>query len=208
MRDLVTSALCLALFLFPAHSKPLSPLRPTVVAQNYAQESTDPTPAEPKRDESPTSAPTPTNPVDIICQTLNSAALVNDLPLEFLTRLIWQESRFDTRAITVAAMQLSCARACVPSAKPVSCSRTETQRASPSAWPGRLWRHKSRDAARSNQCQQFICGRLAHSAGGGINNSREPVADNSAARRAMSLCPRKLPRHSLTGVSAMGQQLP
>ena len=88
MRDLVTSALCLALFLFPAHSKPLSPLRLTVVAQNYAPESRDPTPAEPKRAESPTSAPTPTNPVDVICQTLSSAALVNDLPLEFITRLI------------------------------------------------------------------------------------------------------------------------
>ena len=37
--------------------------------------------------------------------TLSSAALVNDLPLEFLTRLIWQESRFDTRAISRAGAQ-------------------------------------------------------------------------------------------------------
>ena len=105
MRDLVTSALYLALFLFPAHSMPLSPLRLTVIAQNYAPEAHDPTPAEPKRAESPTSAPTPTNPVDVICQTLSSAAFVNDLPLEFLTRLIWQESRFDTRAISRAGAQ-------------------------------------------------------------------------------------------------------
>ena len=34
-----------------------------------------------------------------------SAALVNGLPLEFLTRLIWQESRFDEHAISRAGAQ-------------------------------------------------------------------------------------------------------
>ena len=36
------------------------------------------------------------------CQALESAATANDLPLEFLTRLIWQESRFDDFAISRA----------------------------------------------------------------------------------------------------------
>jgi transglycosylase-like protein with SLT domain/sporulation related protein len=36
------------------------------------------------------------------CRALEEAALVNDVPLEFLTRLIWQESRFDNLAISRA----------------------------------------------------------------------------------------------------------
>jgi hypothetical protein len=39
------------------------------------------------------------------CQTLQSAALANDLPIEFLTRLIWQESRFNDFAISHAGAQ-------------------------------------------------------------------------------------------------------
>src|ERR1700756_1163658 len=39
------------------------------------------------------------------CQTLQSAALANNLPLEFLTRLIWQESRFNDFAISRAGAQ-------------------------------------------------------------------------------------------------------
>jgi Transglycosylase SLT domain/SPOR domain len=39
------------------------------------------------------------------CQTLASAALANELPLEFLTRLIWQESRFNDFAISRAGAQ-------------------------------------------------------------------------------------------------------
>jgi hypothetical protein len=39
------------------------------------------------------------------CQALQSAALANDLPLEFLTRLIWQESRFNDFAISRAGAQ-------------------------------------------------------------------------------------------------------
>jgi SLT domain-containing protein len=44
----------------------------------------------------------PTSAFDSVCQTLQSAAQLNDLPLEFLTRLIWQESRFDAHAISAA----------------------------------------------------------------------------------------------------------
>lgn len=39
------------------------------------------------------------------CQALQSAASANDLPLEFLTRLIWQESRFNDFAISRAGAQ-------------------------------------------------------------------------------------------------------
>jgi hypothetical protein len=37
-----------------------------------------------------------------MCQTLQSAARANDLPLVFLTRLIWQESRFRAYAVSPA----------------------------------------------------------------------------------------------------------
>jgi hypothetical protein len=39
------------------------------------------------------------------CQALQTAAFVNDLPLEFLTRLIWQESRFNDFAVSRAGAQ-------------------------------------------------------------------------------------------------------
>ena len=35
-----------------------------------------------------------------ICSTVQSAAAANDLPIEFFTRLIWQESRFNPRAVS------------------------------------------------------------------------------------------------------------
>lgn len=55
----------------------------------------------PARAEPP--APSPT--VDEICRTLAQAAADNDLPEEFFTRLIWQESRFDTGAVSPAGAQ-------------------------------------------------------------------------------------------------------
>jgi Transglycosylase SLT domain/SPOR domain len=42
---------------------------------------------------------------DSICETLESAARANELPLEFFTRLIWQESRFDPQAVSRAGAQ-------------------------------------------------------------------------------------------------------
>jgi Transglycosylase SLT domain/SPOR domain len=53
----------------------------------------------------PPSVSPPVNSVDLVCQRIESAALVNGLPLEFLTRLIWQESRFDAHAISRAGAQ-------------------------------------------------------------------------------------------------------
>jgi len=43
--------------------------------------------------------------VDAICRTLAQAAADNDLPEEFFTRLIWQESRFDPAAVSPAGAQ-------------------------------------------------------------------------------------------------------
>ena len=43
--------------------------------------------------------------VDAICRTLAKAAADNDLPEEFFTRLIWQESRFDPNAVSPAGAQ-------------------------------------------------------------------------------------------------------
>ena len=49
--------------------------------------------------------PNATTDGDPRCQALQSAALANDLPLEFFTRLIWQESRFNDFAISRAGAQ-------------------------------------------------------------------------------------------------------
>src|SRR6185436_18030832 len=43
--------------------------------------------------------------VDEICRTLAQAAADNELPEEFFTRLIWQESRFDPAAVSPAGAQ-------------------------------------------------------------------------------------------------------
>ena len=66
--------------------------------QNTEAETSNSVTAEPDHTQSSAS----TNAFDSVCQTLQSAAQLNDLPLEFLTRLIWQESRFDAHAISPA----------------------------------------------------------------------------------------------------------
>src|SRR6201996_7185897 len=43
--------------------------------------------------------------VDEICRTLAQAAVDNDLPEEFFTRLIWQESHFDPKAVSPKGAQ-------------------------------------------------------------------------------------------------------
>ena len=42
---------------------------------------------------------------DTICNALAAAAQENDLPIDFFTRLIWQESRFDPMAVSRAGAQ-------------------------------------------------------------------------------------------------------
>src|SRR5262249_60158097 len=43
--------------------------------------------------------------VDSICNALAAAAAENDLPIDFFSRLIWQESRFDPAAVSRAGAQ-------------------------------------------------------------------------------------------------------
>jgi Transglycosylase SLT domain len=43
--------------------------------------------------------------IDSICNALAAAAAENDLPIDFFTRLIWQESRFDPTAVSRAGAQ-------------------------------------------------------------------------------------------------------
>jgi soluble lytic murein transglycosylase-like protein len=71
------------------------------IAQNTGADA--PNSATAESDHTQSSAPT--NAFDLVCQRLQSAADINDLPLEFLTRLIWQESRFNAHAISPAGAQ-------------------------------------------------------------------------------------------------------
>jgi len=53
-----------------------------------------------------TSATPPNVPdTDAICNAVAAAAQENDLPIDFFTRLIWQESRFDPTAVSRAGAQ-------------------------------------------------------------------------------------------------------
>lgn len=53
---------------------------------------------EPPAGETPPKLPS----VDEICRTIEAAAAENELPVDFFTRLIWQESRFNARAVSRA----------------------------------------------------------------------------------------------------------
>ncbi len=50
-------------------------------------------------------APSNVPDIDVICNALAAAAQENDLPIDFFTRLIWQESRFDPTAVSRAGAQ-------------------------------------------------------------------------------------------------------
>jgi soluble lytic murein transglycosylase-like protein len=102
MRSLVISALLLAVPLTTAHSQtPDTPL--PAAAINDANAPTKPIPSPDTNGAGSPAAPA--NTVEVVCHRIESAALANELPLEFLTRLIWQESRFDDRAISRAGAQ-------------------------------------------------------------------------------------------------------
>ena len=47
----------------------------------------------------------PTTAVDGVCPALAAAASANDLPIDFFSALIWQESRFDPQAVSHAGAQ-------------------------------------------------------------------------------------------------------
>ncbi len=62
--------------------------------------SRDGQPPAPAKADASHNADTAGPPTEAICKAIASAAARNDLPLAFLTRLIWQESRFDAAAIS------------------------------------------------------------------------------------------------------------
>ena len=45
------------------------------------------------------------DPFNVVCRSIELAANAYDLPLVFLMRLIWQESRFDLHAVSPAGAQ-------------------------------------------------------------------------------------------------------
>ena len=57
-----------------------------------------PTPAAKPAEQAPTAPHPPT--ADDICRTIEQAAAENELPVEFFARVIWQESRFNARAVS------------------------------------------------------------------------------------------------------------
>jgi hypothetical protein len=61
--------------------------------------------AQGSQDENRQAEPSPSPAPARICDALASAATANDLPIEFLTRLIWQESRFNPEAVSHAGAQ-------------------------------------------------------------------------------------------------------
>jgi hypothetical protein len=60
-----------------------------------------PAPSQPAPSDKPAEKGTPHPPTtDDICRTLEQAAVESQLPVEFLARVIWQESRFNARAVS------------------------------------------------------------------------------------------------------------
>jgi hypothetical protein len=70
-------------------------------AISHAQEIGPPAPAE----ASSSPASSKEDPVDKICSTIEKEAANNELPADFLKRVIWQESKFDPNAISRAGAQ-------------------------------------------------------------------------------------------------------
>ena len=79
-------------------------LQGTCLAQVSADEPDEIRPVESGQSPIPTPASVPAA-VDSICNALAAAAAENDLPIDFFTRLIWQESRFDPAAVSRAGAQ-------------------------------------------------------------------------------------------------------
>ena len=58
------------------------------------------TPAAPAQQQSAPAQATKTASAEDVCRTLEEAAAENELPVEFFARVIWQESRFNARAVS------------------------------------------------------------------------------------------------------------
>jgi hypothetical protein len=74
------------------------------VGQASAGEADEARPVETSQSPAATPSSVPAT-VDSICNALAAAAMENDLPIDFFTRLIWQESRFDPTAVSRAGAQ-------------------------------------------------------------------------------------------------------
>src|SRR5450759_3542421 len=74
------------------------------VAQASAGEPDEIRPVETGQSPAPTPSSVPAA-VDSVCKGLAAAAAENYLPIDFFTRLIWQESRFDPAAVSRAGAQ-------------------------------------------------------------------------------------------------------
>jgi hypothetical protein len=95
-----TSRLATAVALLAAAFPPLVAARAEQPAAAGAENNSSPKAATTG---TPAKEPRPT--IDQICRTLAQAAADNDLPEDFFTRLIWQESRFDPKAVSPAGAQ-------------------------------------------------------------------------------------------------------
>src|SRR5690242_16868493 len=95
MRNPAASAFLLVVLLFTALAG---------VGQASADESDELRPVETGQSPAAKPASVPAT-VDSICNALAAAATENDLPIDFFTRLIWQESRFDPTAVSRAGAQ-------------------------------------------------------------------------------------------------------
>ena len=84
--------------------KAASVLQGNCHAQASAGEPDEIHPVETAQSPAPTPSSVPAA-VDNICNVLAAAAAENDLPIDFFTRLIWQESRFDPAAVSRAGAQ-------------------------------------------------------------------------------------------------------
>jgi soluble lytic murein transglycosylase-like protein len=80
----------------------LSTILATVAPAPTSVFAVDPTSVQGEQNRS--AEPSATSP-DGICRALATAAAANDLPVEFFTRLIWQESRFKPEAVSRAGAQ-------------------------------------------------------------------------------------------------------
>jgi hypothetical protein len=108
MRHLLASVFILGLTVANAQADALvTPGPVTNVPNGVSPSSAAPSTTAPPASSAPLSVKpiSPPNANDLICRSIETAASTNGLPLEFLTRLIWQESRFDTHAISHAGAQ-------------------------------------------------------------------------------------------------------
>jgi hypothetical protein len=92
-RERIVRAFALLLVVLLVASYAVGPLRPSVAGE--------------PNDFPAVAPPAPSNvpDTDAICNALAAAAQENDLPIDFFTRLIWQESRFDPAAVSRAGAQ-------------------------------------------------------------------------------------------------------